>query len=75
MQKWEYLEMLVQSMYWIDSMGRSGRSTSQFHPEYLQCQLCVPSSLINELGEQGWELTGVASGTMSDTLFFKRPRP
>ena len=69
MQKWEY--MCLQAPHTRTSSAKIAGET--VHP--------VPQieKIINELGEQGWELTGVweyaVSGKAGPTLFFKRPKP
>lgn len=67
----EYLEIHVRHQYWRDSMGREG----QF--EYLPGWGSSPGTLLNTLGEQGWELAGVAGsqGEQEYRLFLKRPKP
>ena len=73
MQRWEYLQVCVSANRWIDSAGRQGEV-----PQLLAAAYSVGNtgSLLSELGEQGWELTGVASDDRSFyQLFLKRPRP
>ena len=73
MQRWEYLTIkLGQSGLWSDSLGRSGRL-----PDTDRMLSGDPTGLMNNLGEQGWELSGVSprDGNYGWLLFFKRPRP
>ena len=73
MQKWEYLEVSVAYRHWVDSMGRSGELSQQAHSH---AGFYSAASLLNELGQQGWEVTGVAAGNSSTfTLLLKRPMP
>ena len=67
MQCWEYLTVYVQSRSWHDSLSRRGS-----FPENRQ-----PAELLNELGEQGWELVGTSSGSDASVyrLFLKRSLP
>jgi len=71
MQRWEYLTLVFGGYgNWSDSLGRSGNLPAIDKP------LGHPTSLMNELGEQGWELSGVNPGSTNRwMLFFKRPRP
>jgi hypothetical protein len=73
MQKWEYLSMYVYGDQVVainleettrkDARGRS------YRPGYL--------TVLNELGEQGWELATLHPSPRSDsfTAIFKRPKP
>jgi hypothetical protein len=72
MQCWEYLTVAYLSNSWSDSLGRRGELPSGF--DYYTGD---PTGLLNDLGEQGWELCGVASknGNNVYQLFLKRPRP
>lgn len=49
MQKWEYLEVWHHDYQWVDSLGRSGRLPQAWN-------VPMAAGLLNELGEQGWEL-------------------
>ena len=67
MQQWEYFWVEVDETLrgWSDSKGDTGEfpNTSS-------------QALLTELGAQGWELAGVASGQSPNQyrLFFKRPK-
>ncbi len=72
MRQWEYLEVWVNYARcdWYDSSGRQGDLISnEADGSY---DLATP--LLNELGHQGWELTGVGSYADPDRahLIFKR---
>jgi hypothetical protein len=66
MQRWEYLTIAVDGMTWSDSLGRTGRL-----PDFGDA-----GAFQNELGEQGWELSGVhgCDNFYRYRLFLKRPR-
>ena len=68
MQQWEYLEATVdlEKKTWKDSAGRERRIRKRSTVDVL-----------NELGEEGWELAGVSplSGDTVSRLYFKRRRP
>lgn len=70
MQRWEYMTISIRVLGWKDSLGRSGEL-----PE-LRSNVGDPAGLLNELGEQGWELAGVDGGGTASfpTLYLKRPR-
>lgn len=72
MQRWEYLNVFMKRLEWTDSLGRSGDL-----PARGSSVTGDPTGLLNELGGQGWELTGIASGDGNDVyqLFLKRPKP
>lgn len=72
MQQWEYLTIFIKDTRWAESLGRSGSL-----PYRLNMATGDPTGLLNELGEQGWELAGVADRDGWDTnrLFLKRSRP
>jgi hypothetical protein len=68
-QTWEYLEVEVDvtsyARGWSDSRGRDGELSRG----------AFSAAVCNEVGAQGWELTGVAAGHPGIyRLFFKRPR-
>ena len=71
MQRWEYLVIAgwVNATFgnWSDGLGRSGNLPDE----------ASLAELMNGLGEQSWELTGVAFSTnpREFRLFLKRPRP
>ena len=67
--KWEYLEITVSKYGWADSMGRKGSLVPREGASYT-------ADLLNGLGEQGWELAGVAGSEFIDThrRFLKRSK-
>lgn len=73
MQRWEYLTLFVQDASWSDSLGRHGELAAARH---VGVYTGDPTILLNELGMEGWELSGVAGrdGEGNHRLFFKRPR-
>lgn len=79
MERWEYLEIHVHEGNWVDSMRRHGVLPRIGHPAHpyasSQFGMATTGPLLNELGEQGWEVTGVASvGFYTYKLFLKRPK-
>ncbi|HLF08002.1 MAG TPA: hypothetical protein VI789_01445 [Dehalococcoidia bacterium] len=69
MQQWEYLELIYLGSEgaWLDSGGVTGRVGRVRQTHSLADKL-------NELGGQGWELTGVLSVDEAYyRLIFKRP--
>ncbi len=69
MPQWEYLELIYLGSegVWLDSAGVTGRvgRVRQTH---------TLTDKLNELGAQGWELTGVLSiDEAYYRLIFKRP--
>lgn len=88
MQKWEYLEVFLDYYHkeWHDSMGRQGeleRGAAVGYPK--QVTWGHSGTLLNALGQQGWELAGVEAypdmrgghtertGAYSAKWLFKRP--
>ena len=64
-RRWEYLEVDVHVETWSDSAGRRGRLTiADAGPGQLPSIL----SLLNGLGQEGWELAGVI-GTQSPLIY------
>lgn len=74
MQRWEYLIVAMSRGEYRDSLGRKGQLPTRFHGSGSSGD---PTGLMNELGEQGWELSGVAGSYEPDVyqLFLKRPKP
>ncbi len=70
-RRWEYLEVDVHVETWSDSAGRSGRlPIAQAGPGQIPSALPV----LNQLGQEGWELAGVGN-TQSPLIYrliFKR---
>ncbi len=60
MQRWEYLEVEVNYFYgwWRDSLGRRGKLVDSEEADPNQ-PFSHSGPLLNELGEQGWELIGI----------------
>ena len=73
MAGWEYLEVFVGGGRWADRTGRGG-AVEEIDVRGGRARSLGP--LLDELGEQGWELVAVASigGPDRHTLFFKRPK-
>jgi hypothetical protein len=75
MAKWEYLTVQVTLGEWYDSAGRKGKNNllSEFVAGN-EDKVYHPTELLNNLGEDGWEMVGVASTDSSQRykLFFKR---
>jgi hypothetical protein len=73
MQRWEYLTLFIESSRWSDSLGRAGTVPLG---KNMGVRAGDPTALLNELGEQGWELAGVAGRDDNGVyrLFLKRPR-
>ncbi|HET7767376.1 MAG TPA: hypothetical protein VFN74_01300 [Chloroflexota bacterium] len=64
-RRWEYLEVDVHVETWSDSAGRSGRlPISEAGPGQVPSVVAV----LNELGAEGWELSGV-SNTQSPLIY------
>lgn len=76
MQRWEYLEVQVHQEHWIDSLGRRGKLPSERAYGASYGETYFSGGLLNELGEQGWELAGVPSSMdqRDHKLLLKRPR-
>ena len=76
MQKWEYLEVRVFGPEWGDSRGNWGRLEAQELKRGYAAHWHWSATLLNELGEEGWELTGIADDESPNayTAFFKRPK-
>jgi hypothetical protein len=75
MDKWEYLTVQITLGDWHDSTGRQGKNNvlSDFISGNAD-KVYDPTELLNNLGEDGWEMVGVASTDSSQRykLFFKR---
>jgi hypothetical protein len=73
MAQWEYLNVHVFESSWIDSQGRKGKLPTA-RPEGADFDFPNTAVLANQLGGEGWELAGVATGQYVDShsLTFKR---
>ena len=76
--RWEYRVVRIYEhsdwLSWVDSYGNDGK-LDLVKKATLAGDTFFPATLLSELGEQGWELTGVTSaGEYATTLFFKRPK-
>ena len=65
MQRWEYLSIAGNGSWWSDCLGRKGGL-----PTYESLSYGDPTKLLNDLGEQGWDLAGAGD----HQLFLKRPK-
>ena len=66
MQRWEHLSIGINEQSWWDSLGRKGKLADRANP----------TAVLDALGDEGWELTGVAAGDQARyRLFLKRPKP
>ncbi len=71
MDRWEYLEIWASKAQWWDSVGRSGKL-----PESTADDCWPVTPLLNELGDQGWEVVGIAADGYhwwQQKLLLKRP--
>ena len=86
MQKWEYLEAGIdfssgREHPWQDSNGRQLKLTKITIAKggifTADTVFTTVAPICNELGADGWELTGISSGDPAYTCrpFFKRPLP
>lgn len=68
--KWEYLEVVVSGASWSDHAGGSGEVRVDELGSSFVAHHC------NRLGDEGWELIGVAGShtTQHFRLIFKRPK-
>ena len=66
MQQWEYLQVAVHEHHWHDGRGRGGKLRAAGDSQ----------AALEDLGLEGWELVGIASGQFSSTyrLFLRRPK-
>lgn len=76
--QWEYLVVRIYEhsdwLSWVDSRGGDGK-LDLVKKAALAGDTFFPTTLLTDLGEKGWELTGVTSaGEYATTLFFKRPK-
>ena len=73
MQKWEYLEVRISGPEWADSKGNSGR-LEDVRLRSTRWNSVAPT--MNQLGEGGWELAGIADDESlnSYVMFFKRAK-
>jgi hypothetical protein len=71
-QRWEYLQVLVDASDWIDSGARAGHLNSL---EGGGLRLIDSAAVLNDRGAAGWELVGVVPGSSvyGYQLFLKRP--
>ena len=67
MQRWEYLTIVTNGKHWSDSRGRAGELVQRKTHQGLHWYDLA--SVLNELGEQGWEFVGGGG-----QLIFKRPK-
>jgi hypothetical protein len=77
MEKWEYLTVVVYDLDWAATNGQSGTFQDYIEADNSAAnQLEDNSRLLNQLGGDGWELTGVAGSESYNTykLFFKRKK-
>ena len=76
MQKWEYLELRVFGPEWADSASRCGKLETVPTRSGTGPQRRWAATLMNGLGEEGWELAGFADDGSPNayTAFFKRPK-
>lgn len=73
MQRWEYLHAGIFGRRWLDSHGRSAWLSVRQDREG---ELVDASAVLDELGEQGWELVGFGTDVGSiQHLILKRPKP
>jgi hypothetical protein len=70
MEKWEYLTLYISGDDWFDGDGKSG-TLPRYSKKYT---VSNPQDILKSLGSDGWELSGVASGSTTATcqLFLKR---
>ncbi len=72
MQRWEYLEIQIDSgiRVWRDSLGREGelREATGRWGSYRH-----GGALLNDLGDQGWELVGIEAVPSGSTVWQSRP--
>jgi hypothetical protein len=74
MQQWEYLEIAVSSEYWVDSSGNVSQLPLVTPQKWKTGSHWSTGLLLNQLGAEGWELTGVVSQDSTYKFVFKRPK-
>jgi hypothetical protein len=75
MKRWEYLTVWVNQARWQDSLGGQGNLPNLTPRSYEADRIGDPTELLNDLGEHGWDLVGVASEIVGRfRLFLKRPK-
>lgn len=78
MQQWEYLEAYVHADVWHDSTGRTETLEQVRVPvRGVTGQYASTAPVLNALGQQGWELAGVAvleTPYPTQRLYLKRPK-
>ena len=77
MQRWEYLTILVRGDTCFDGVGKTRSLRVLSVPDSPYDDHGDPSELLQELGDLGWELAGVAGGSSPSfyRLFLKRSKP
>lgn len=74
MDNWDYLEAYVYQDEWVDTSGRRTTLTQKFKVRDAVVYFSS-STVLDELGREGWELVSVAYVDMSlYRLFLKRHR-
>lgn len=75
MDHWDYLEAYVYQDEWVDTSGRRATLTHKFKVRDAVVYFSS-STMLDELGREGWELVSVAYVDMTlYRLFLKRRRP
>jgi hypothetical protein len=69
-ERWEYLMVTVAEGHWRDNLGREGKL------DHLRRNVDFPAAMCAALGDDAWELAGIASSghIESHILYFKRPK-
>jgi hypothetical protein len=73
-QQWEYLQVEAWEGHWADGRGRSGE-LEWIEPKVAHLGAYSFAQLADELGAEGWEMTGAVPGERRQQYrdFFKRP--
>ena len=73
MQKWEYIEVRISGPEWADSRGNLGKLEDM---RIRSTRWYSMAHFMNEQGEEGWELAGIADDESlnSFVMYFKRPK-